>query len=282
MEKMPVVAIMYDFDRTLCTKDMQDYSFIPRLHMTEDEFWRFSNELGQNEHMDSILAYMYAMVRMSREKDIPLLRNDLVEMGANVEFFEGVKDWFKRISDFGKNLGMQVEHYVISSGMKEIIEGTEISKNFKSIFACEFLYDESGNAVWPKTDVNYTNKTQFVYRINKGVLDVANDIDLNRSMPEDSKRVPFCNMIYIGDGLSDVPCMKMMKAYGGYSIAVYQKKDSKVEDLLMKDRVDFIYPADYSENAGLDLTVKNIIRKMVVCGLLYDENHEQKKEILGR
>ena len=282
MEKMPVVAIMYDFDRTLCTKDMQDYSFIPRLNMTEEEFWRFSNKLGQNEHMDSILAYMYAMVRMSREKDIPLLRNDLVEMGANVEFFEGVKDWFKRISDFGKNLGMQVEHYVISSGMKEIIEGTEISKNFKSIFACEFLYDESGNAVWPKTDVNYTNKTQFVYRINKGVLDVANDIDLNRSMPEDSKRVPFCNMIYIGDGLSDVPCMKMMKAYGGYSIAVYQKKDSKVEDLLMKDRVDFIYPADYSENTGLDLTVKNIIRKMAVCGLLYDENHEQKKEILGR
>lgn len=253
MNKMPVVAIMYDFDHTLCTKDMQDYSFIPRLNMTEDEFWKFSNELGQSEHMDSILAYMYAMV-----------------------------NWFKRISDFGEKLGMQVEHYVISSGMKEIIEGTEISKNFKSIFACEFLYDENGNAVWPKTDVNYTNKTQFVYRINKGVLDVANDVDLNRSMPEDSKRVPFCNMIYIGDGLSDVPCMKMMKAYGGYSIAVYRKKDSKVEDLLMKDRVDFIYPADYSENTGLDLTVKNIIRKMAVCGLLYDENHEQKKEILGR
>lgn len=282
MEKMPVVAIMYDFDRTLCTKDMQDYSFIPRLNMTEEEFWKYSNELGQREHMDSILAYMYAMVRMSREKNIPLLRNDLVEMGANVEFFEGVKDWFKRISDFGKEFGMQVEHYVISSGMKEIIEGTEISKYFKSIFACEFLYDENGNAVWPKTDVNYTNKTQFVYRINKGVLDVANDVDLNRSMPEDSKRVPFCNMIYIGDGLSDVPCMKMMKAYGGYSIAVYQQKDSKVEDLLMKDRVDFIYPADYSESTGLDLTVKNIIRKMAVCGLLYDENHEQKKEILGR
>ena len=318
MNRMPVAAIMYDFDRTLCTKDMQDYSFIPRLNMTEDEFWKFSNELGQSEHMDSILAYMYAMVKMSRERNMPLLRNDLVEMGKNVEFFDGVKDWFKRISDFGEKLGMQVEHYVISSGMKEIIEGTEISKNFKrisdfgeklgmqvehyvissgmkeiiegteisknfkSIFACEFLYDENGNAVWPKTDVNYTNKTQFVYRINKGVLDVANDVDLNRSMPEDSKRVPFCNMIYIGDGLSDVPCMKMMKAYGGYSIAVYRKKDSKVEDLLMKDRVDFIYPADYSENTGLDLTVKNIIRKMAVCGLLYDENHEQKKEILGR
>ena len=282
MSKLPVVAIMYDFDRTLCTKDMQDYSFIPRLNMTEDEFWKFSNELGKNEHMDSILAYMYAMVRISQQKHIPLMRSELVDMGKNVEFFNGVTDWFARISDFGKQLGMLVEHYVISSGMKEIIEGTKISKNFKSIFACEFLYDENGNAVWPKTDVNYTNKTQFVYRINKGVLDVANDVDLNRSMPEDSKRVPFCNMIYIGDGLSDVPCMKMMKAYGGYSIAVYQNKDNKVEDLLMKDRVDFIYPADYSENTGLDLTVKNIIRKMAVCGLLYDENHKQKKEIFGK
>ena len=133
--------------------------------------------------------------------------------------------------------------------------------------------------MWPKTDVNYTNKTQFVYRINKGVLDVANDLDLNRSMPEDSKRVPFCNMIYIGDGLSDVPCMKMMKAYGGYSIAVYQNRDSKVEDLLMKDRVDFIYPADYSEGTGLDRTVKNIITKMSVSDILYNENAAQKASV---
>ena len=123
-------------------------------------------------------------------------------MGKNVELFQGVEDWFDRINDFGAQNGVQVEHYVISSGMKEIIEGTSISGSFKSIFACEFFYDENGGAVWPKTDVNYTNKTQFVYRINKGVLDVANDLDLNRSMPEDSKRVPFTNMIYIGDGLS--------------------------------------------------------------------------------
>ena len=197
-------------------------------------------------------------------------------MGKNVELFKGVEDWFDRINEFGRANGMQIEHYVISSGMKEIIEGTTISECFKSIFACEFLYDENGNGVWPKTDVNYTNKTQFVYRINKGVLDVANDNDLNRSMPDDSKRVPFCNMIYIGDGLSDVPCMKMMKAYGGYSIAVYQNKDSKVEDLLKRGRVDYIYPADYSENTGLDITVKNIIRKMSISETLYDEYTKQK------
>ena len=276
MSDLPIVAIMYDFDRTLCTKDMQDYSFIPSLGMTESEFWQYSNSLGQREHMDSILAYMYAMVKISKDKNIPLLRQNLVDMGKNVELFKGVEGWFDRITEFGIANGMQIEHYVISSGMKEIIEGTPISKSFKSIFACDFLYEENANGVWPKTDVNYTNKTQFVYRINKGVLDVANDNDLNRSMPDDSKRVPFCNMIYIGDGLSDVPCMKMMKAYGGYSIAVYQNKDSKVEDLLKKGRVDYIYPADYSENTGLDITVKNIIRKMSISETLYDEYTKQK------
>ena len=281
MGSLPIAAIMYDFDRTLCTKDMQDYSFIPSLGMTESEFWHFSNSLAQKEHMDSILSYMYAMVKFSKDKDIPLLREKLVNMGKNVELFDGVETWFKRINDFGSSLGMQVEHYVISSGMKEIIEGTKISDQFKSIFACEFLYDESGNGIWPKTDVNYTNKTQFVYRINKGVLDVANDNDLNRSMPDDSKRVPFCNMIYIGDGLSDVPCMKMMKAYGGYSIAVYQEKDSKVDDLLKRRRVDYIYPADYRENSGLDITVKNILRKMSICDKLYNENFNQIKEIIN-
>lgn len=277
MSELPIVAIMYDFDRTLCTKDMQGYSFIPSLGLTEGEFWDFTNELGNREHMDSVLAYMYAMVKKAQDKNIALKRESLVKMGESVELFKGVEKWFDRINRFGFDNGVEIEHYVISSGMREIIEGTAIKDCFKSIFACEFLYDENGAAVWPKTDVNYTNKTQFVYRINKGVLDIANDIDLNRSMPDDSKRVPFTNMIYIGDGLSDVPCMKMMKAYGGYSIAVYQKRDDKVEALLRGDRVDFIYPADYSENTGLDLTVKNIIRKMAIADKLTAENAEQKK-----
>lgn len=279
MSDRPIVAIMYDFDKTLCTKDTQAYSFIPSLGMTESQFWGFANDLSIQEHMDSVLSYMYAMVKMSKDKNVPLLRRNLVDMGKNVELFDGVESWFKRISDFGIEQGVQVEHYVISSGMKEIIEGTPISKYLKSIFACEFLYDENGNGVWPKTDVNYTNKTQFVYRINKGVLDVANDNDLNRSMPDDSKRIPFCNMIYIGDGLTDVPCMKMMKAYGGYSIAVYQSRDSKVEDLLRKGRVDYIYPADYRNGTGLDVTVKNIIRKMAICDILTNEKQNQKSEL---
>ena len=196
----PIIALMYDFDRTLCTRDMQEFSFIPSLGMDSGEFWSFANDLGSREHMDSVLAYMYAMVKLSRDKGVPILRENLVSNGRNVELFSGVESWFDRINIFGAENGVQIEHYIISSGMKEIIEGTSIAGSFKSIFACEFLYDENGGAVWPKTDVNYTNKTQFVYRINKGVLDVANDLDLNRSMPEDSKRVPFTNMIYIGDG----------------------------------------------------------------------------------
>ncbi len=279
MNNRTIAAIMYDFDRTLCTRDMQEYSFIPSMGMTGREFWSYANELGSAQHMDSVLAYMYAMVKLSGDKNMPIRRDALVKMGKTVEFFKGVEDWFDRISDYGSQLGIRVEHYVISSGLREIIEGTRVSSKFKSIFACEFLYDENGAAVWPKTDVNYTNKTQFVYRINKGVLDVANDIDLNRSMPEDDKRVPFCNMIYIGDGLSDVPCMKMMKAYGGFSIAVYQKRVGKVEDLLRRDRVDYIYPADYSEGEGLDLTVKNILTKIAVNEELYNESVFQKNNL---
>lgn len=280
MKSTPIVAIMYDFDRTLCTKEMQDYSFIPSLGMKSDAFWDEANRIGKEENMDGILAYLYTMIKLAKEKQIPFLRKNLVEKGKNIEFFNGVEQWFDRITQFGKEQGVIIEHYVISSGLKEIIEGSSISTKFKKIFACEFLYDENQNAVWPKTAVNYTNKTQFVYRINKGVLDVSNDADLNKSMPDDSKRIPFNNMIYIGDGLSDVPCMKMMKAYGGKSIAVYQNLDKKkVEELLVKGRVDYIYPANYCENSGLDITVKNIIKKMAISDLLYEEYTNQLKEI---
>ncbi len=278
MTDKPIIAIMYDFDKTLCTKDMQDYAFIPSLNMTPKEFWGKANEVGTTLHMDSVLAYMYTMLLESKNRDIPLTRKSLTEKGNMIEFFPGVREWFSQINRFAEENNVIVEHYVISSGLKEIIEGTAISGEFKKIYGCEFVYDEKGLAVFPKTAVNYTNKTQFVYRINKGVLDVANDYDLNKSMPDDSKRIPFCNMIYIGDGLSDVPCMKMMKSYGGVSIAVYQGDVTvKVMDLLLNDRVDYIYPADYREKSGLDKTVKNIIRKMAVCEKLYTENINQKK-----
>ena len=226
----PVIALLYDFDKTLCTTDMEDYTFIPALGYTPGEFWGRANDFGRENRMDGLLAYMYTMMQECRRQGIRLDREFLVRCG------EGI--------------------------------------------ACEFFYDENGLASWPKLDVNFTNKTQFVYRINKGILDVARDKELNASMPDDSKRVPFRNMIYIGDGLSDVPCMKMMRAYGGQAIAVYQEDNrAGVEDLLSKGRVDFIFPADYRAGMGLDTTVQNIIRKMTITDALAEENARQFRQI---
>lgn len=276
----PVVAIMYDFDKTLSTKDMQDYGFIPSLHIQPAQFWEKANVFGDREEMDSTLAYLYTMIEEKKRQGLPITRDSLKKSGESIELFQGVEDWFERVNLYGAAQGVIVEHYVISSGLKEIIEGSGIADRFKKIFACEFLYDENGEALWPKTAVNYTNKTQFVYRINKGVLDISNDIDLNRSMPDDSKRVPFSNMIYIGDGLSDVPCMKMMKAYGGCAIAVYQEGNrQKVEELLLRDRVDFIFPADYREESDLNKTIHNLIKKIAISDELTKENTRQLKEI---
>ncbi len=280
MADQPIIALLYDFDKTLCTQDMQNYAFIPSLGMVPGDFWRESTHFGQSQHMDSILAYMYTMLRKSRERDVPLTRETLNRCGRSIAFFPGVKDWFQRIDRFGQLLGVQVEHYVISSGLREIIDGTPIAGCFKEIYASEFLYDEAGLPVWPKLAVNATAKTQFIYRINKGVLDVSDDKGLNDSMPDDSKRVSFTNMIYFGDGFSDVPCMKMMRAYGGQAIAVYQAANRETAELLLRQRrVDFIYPADYREGAALEITVKNIIRKMAVSQQLYEENQRQLRRV---
>ena len=278
----PIIAFLYDFDKTLCTTDMQDYAFIPSLGMTPGEFWAKANGFGRGHGVDGVLAYMYTMVREAERKNLPFTREDLVEKGRGIELFPGVKDWFRRINAFGEEQDVQVEHYVISSGLREIIEGSSISREFREIYASEFYYDETGRPVWPKLAVNFTAKTQFVYRINKGVLDVSDDKALNDSMPDDSKRVPFHNMIYMGDGLSDVPCMKMMRAYGGQAIAVYQSSNrAGVEDLLAKGRVDFIFPADYREGTGLDQTVKNLIRKIAIADRLWEENLFQLRHLGG-
>ena len=278
----PIIAFLYDFDKTLCTTDMQNYAFIPSLGMTPAEFWAEANGFGRRNRIDGVLAYMYTMLREAEKKSLPFTRADLVDKGRGIVFFPGVEGWFRRINDYGETLGVQVEHYIISSGLREIIEGSSISGEFKEIYASEFYYDENGVPVWPKLAVNFTAKTQFVYRINKGVLDVSDDKTLNDSMPDDSKRIPFTNMVYMGDGLSDVPCMKMMRAYGGQAIAVYQEGNRQgVEDLLAKGRVDFIFPADYSDGTALDATVKHIIQKMAIADLLWEENVQQLRSIGG-
>ncbi|MCI9678641.1 MAG: haloacid dehalogenase-like hydrolase [Oscillospiraceae bacterium] len=275
-----IVALLYDFDKTLCTQDMQNYTFIPSLGMEPGSFWQEANVFGQREEMDGILAYMYMMLEKSRALNVSLTRDFLRRCGRNIDFFPGVTDWFERVNAHGRTLGVQVEHYVISSGLREIIEGSAIADAFTKIYASEFYYNAAGAPVWPRLAVNFTAKTQFVYRINKGVLDVADDQKLNDSMPDDDKRVPFTNMIYIGDGLSDVPCMKMMRAYGGQAIAVYQEANrAGVEKLLRQKRVDFIYPADYRAGGGLERTVKDVIQKMAVSHRLSEENWRQRQAV---
>ena len=274
----PIIAFLYDFDKTLCTTDMEDYAFIPSLGYTPAEFWGRANAFGWENRMDGLLAYMYTMIQECAAQNIKLDRAFLNHCGESIQLFPGVREWFARINAFGESLGVQVEHYVISSGLREIIEGSGIAQEFREIYACEFYYNENGDACWPKLDVNFTNKTQFVYRI----LDVSRDKELNDSMPDDSKRVPFTNMIYMGDGLSDVPCMKMMRAYGGQAIAVYQASNRQgVEKLLADGRVDFIFPADYREGMELDRTVRDILRKMTITDRLLEVNNRQLRSIGG-
>ena len=278
----PIIAFLYDFDKTLCTTDMEDYAFIPSLGYTPAEFWGRANAFGWENRMDGLLAYMYTMIQECAAQNIKLDRAFLNHCGESIQLFPGVREWFARINAFGESLGVQVEHYVISSGLREIIEGSGIAQEFREIYACEFYYNENGDACWPKLDVNFTNKTQFVYRINKGILDVSRDKELNDSMPDDSKRVPFTNMIFMGDGLSDVPCMKMMRAYGGQAIAVYQASNRQgVEKLLADGRVDFIFPADYREGMELDRTVRDILRKMTITDRLLEVNNRQLRSIGG-
>lgn len=264
--RQPVAALMYDFDKTLCTKDMQEYGFIPSLGMEPGEFWEEVRALTDREEMDNILAYMYLMVEKCREKKVTVKRETFLDLGQGVRFFDGVDTWFGRISRYGESLGIRVEHYIVSSGIKEIIEGTPIAPHFRKIYACEFLYDRDGSITWPKFAVNYTAKTQFLFRINKGVLtiDSKSTDELNRFTPGNDRRVPFRNMIYVGDGMTDVPCMKLVKDKGGQSIAVYDPEKGKAAagKLLEADRVNYVTPARFGEDSDLEHIVKAILKKI--------------------
>jgi hypothetical protein len=232
--------------------------------------------------MDPILAYMYLMLKKARDADIPIRRENFVSLGHDIGFFPGIDEWFDRIDQYGRECGVAVQHFIISSGLKEIIEGSRIRDKFTKIYACEFHYDANGVADWPLLSVNYTTKTQFLFRINKGVLDGTDSDALNRYVPEEDRPVPFRNMIYIGDGLTDVPCMKLVKANGGHSIAVYGKNNrKKVEELLVDRRVDFLAPADYGPGKDLDVLVKRIIDRMSIVQDLYERHRSQQNAVSG-
>ena len=283
------IGILYDFDKTLCTTDMQEYSFIKNLGMTSNEFWGAAADITAKHEVEKILAYMFVMIKKCKEKGIPLTEEYLNKCGENVVLFKGVATWFDRINEYGESLGVNIEHYIISSGTYEIIQGTPIAKYFKRIYACKYMYDENGEALWPALAINYTLKTQYIYRISKGILDVTDDYNLNRLQDESLRRIAYRNMIYIGDGMTDIPCMKMLKSKGGKSIALYQSGRSEtVKPLVEDERINYVCVADYSPNSSLEKIVKLMIENMAILEKLaykeekqlsqYKKSSEKEKE----
>ncbi|MDP4132680.1 MAG: HAD family hydrolase [Bacillota bacterium] len=285
--KIPIVAICYDFDKTLSPDDMQAQGFIQSVGFDVKEFWEKSNNLAKDNDMDQNLAYMYEMSIESTGKQW-ITKKSLAEYGAKIKFFNGVEKWFDRINDYACQKNVKMEHYIISSGLKEMIEGTSIADKFKCIYACSFYYGEHGNAIWPAQSVNYTNKTQFLFRIEKGVLEVY-DQRVNDHFQPSEMRIQFSNMIYIGDSDTDVPCMKLVNEYGGYSIGVYNPDTcdkTKVFKIYKDGRIKLFAPADYADGSEIDKMVKAIIDKISASQSIenyylecHDENaHDNRTE----
>ena len=260
------MAIAYDFDGTLAPGNMQEYDFIPALNMVSREFWTSVHDIAQKHEMDEILAYMWAMLRQADKADIRVHKSDFKDFGKNITLFPGVADWFTRINAYAKSKGVRLEHFIISSGIREMVEGTPIYREFKKVYASGFMFDHNGVACWPALAVNYTTKTQYLFRINKGSLDVHDNSVINKFVRKDQRPVPFENMVFIGDGETDIPCMRLVKDQGGHSIAVFDGSKRGVRGRatqLVKDgRATLSAVADFEEGSAIDGCVRAIIDKV--------------------
>ena len=280
-EERPVLAICYDFDKTLSPDDMQAQGYIQSVGYDVKQFWAETNVLAEKNEMDQNSAYMLKMV-MEAEGNLVFTKRALADYGSRVALFKGVDSWFERIREYGKQRGVIVEHYIISSGLKEMIEGTKMAKDgaFEKIYASSFYYNEKGVAKWPAQIINYTNKTQYLFRISKGVLEV-NDPGVNDYFSPDEIRVPFRNMVYIGDSDTDIPCMKLVNTYGGHSIGVYNPDTGemgKVHKMIRDNRIKYFAPADYTEGGELDLLVKEIIERTSANERLESAHYAMKRK----
>lgn len=262
-DKMVQVALCYDFDGTLSPKAMQEYGFMRATGQEANKFWTTSNTMAKDQKADNISAYMRLMLQECARKKIIPSRQTFHRFAKGIELFQGVVSWFGRINRYGLKKGILIKHYIISSGLKEILEGTDIAKNFTQIFASSFMYDESGVAVWPAIVLNYTSKTQFIFRINKGCEDISDNVSINNFVKKSDRPIPFEHMIYFGDGETDIPCMKMIKVNGGHSVAVFKphQKDT-AQKLIHDDRVNIAVPADYRKNSMAEKYVCAVIDKI--------------------
>jgi hypothetical protein len=262
-DKLVPMAICYDFDGTLAPGNMQEYDFIPAIGVSPDRFWSEAYELAKASDADTILAYMRLMLKKATAADVRVTRDSFRAFGSTVGLFEGVATWFGRINAYAAARGVRIEHYIISSGLREMIGGTPIAEEFSKIFASGFMYDANGAAVWPALAVNYTTKTQFLFRINKGSLEVYDNSRINKYVPRDERPLPFANMAYIGDGETDIPCFRLVKDEGGRAVAVYQpdKPGSReqAERIVAEGRASVAVPADYTEGSAVEACVMDFI-----------------------
>ena len=266
MAKKPIVALIYDFDGTLSPGNMQEFGFIQAVGKTKEEFWKMSDGIAVGQDASNVLAYMKLMFDEARKAGIPLRRSKFKEFGKHIELYEGVKQWFGIVNEYGRQKGVRVEHYINSSGLKEIIEGSSIAKEFHHIYAGTFIYNEEGIAEWPGIAVDHTAKTQFLFKISKGITSQHDSKMVNASIADDKKRIPFSHMIYFGDGETDIPCMKIVGMFGGNPIAVYApdspKKKATAQKLQRQGRVKFITPAVYTRDSRTFAIVAAIIDKV--------------------
>lgn len=269
----PPLAIAYDFDGTLAPGNMQEHNFIPAIGMTGKKFWNEVTRLSKQHEADNILVYMGLMLDKASAAEVPVRKSDFETFGRELKLFEGVVEWFPRINVYARESGVNLKHYVISSGVREMVQGSPIGRYFAAIFASSFWYDHHGVGKWPALALNYTTKTQYLFRINKGSLHVYDHSKINKYVPPQDRPVPFENMVFIGDGDTDIPCFRVVKDQGGHSVAVYKPHTrgakAKAQRLIGEGRVNFTAPADYRDGHALDRYIKAIIDKTSADSHLY-------------
>ncbi|MFR9557109.1 MAG: HAD family hydrolase [Rikenellaceae bacterium] len=266
MKELTTVAIVYDFDGTLAAGNMQEYDFIPSVGMSVGEFWGGADHLAEEFDADSVLCYMEQMLSSARRVGRPITAASLREMGRSIPLFDGVEEWFDRVNNYGEERSLKIQHYVNSSGIREMIEGSAIADKFHKIYASSFMYDAQGEAYWPAVAINYTNKTQFIFKINKGIESVRDSTRINEFLPREGRPIPFSRIIFVGDGLTDIPSMRLVHSLGGHAIAVYDPSRSDKRDdmlqLIREGRVDYVCEANYNAASQMNNLIERILDKI--------------------
>lgn len=272
MPELLRTAIVYDFDGTLAPRNLPEHTFLPALGISDPaSFWDDVKDEARSRDGCEILAYMQRLLEVARARGIAVTRSMLQEHGRSVPLFAGVADWFAEIDAYGREKHLAIEHYVISSGILEFIEGCPIYPRFRKVFASAYAYDEGGVARWPSCAINYTNKTQFLFRINKGIDNVWDNSEINAWKPRYERPIPFERMLFLGDGDTDIPSMKTVRQKGGQAVAVFdpalfveRRSQGRLERLIAENRVDYVASADYTADSLLRVIVRGILGRMAL------------------